>query len=917
MLRRLLGLRADDRRVALIGFSTLVLIMAAHAMLETARDTLFLMRLPAESLPFCYLGIAALAVGAARLNQKLPARWDKRRVLAATLVIAGAITFGLWFVIGGGTERSLYVLYIWSGLAATVTVVQTWLMMGDYVTVSQAKRVFAVIGAGAVFGATLGSFVAERVIVLMDPRDLVLDAGLTFVAAALVPLLSMRHKRAHAAATTSRLRTRQVPMGVGMIRSQPYLRRLLLLVLLSTIVLTGSDYVFKTVVTQELAADELPLFFARFYLGLNFLALLIQLFLSSLLLRVLGVSRALLVLPVLMLFGIAGVGAGSAMISVLLLKGADGSLRHSVHRTATEVLYLPLPSDVRERFKAIIDALGQRGGQAVASIAILGAVYVGAGPQHLAMALGLLITLWVIALLDIKRHYLDLFRGNLREGTIETRAGLTELDLHSLEALVGALNSESDPEVLAALDLFHKHQRMRLVPVLLLYHPSNAVVLRSLELFVEAGRDDFGPVARRLLRSDDGEVRAAALRALASLSVDEGLLRSALEDPEPLVHTTALVGLVSRLGHDDAELSADLERHLCDPSGEVRRSMATAIRYQKDPSFADALVALADSPERDVRTEVARAMTAIPDSKYLDHLMPMLADSRLRPEARKAILAVGPVALYFLDEALWDDSLPRRVRRHIPRSISRFEPAAAGEILLAHLSDEEDEVVRFKILRGLGRLRAESPDLALDERALREMCRRFLRRMIQVLSLRLAIEAAHADDPSRKTRGGELLRGILAEKEETILERIFRVLGLLHPNEDFELIYRGLTRRGRRGRAQSRELLDHVLRGEIRAALLALVDDAPDADRLAKAEAATGYAQSPPSYEHLLLTMLEDSSEAVQSVAAYHIGELGLSELADELREAGAQSESFLGEVVERALSALGASRLEKDPHAA
>jgi HEAT repeat protein len=617
------------------------------------------------------------------------------------------------------------------------------------------------------------------------------------------------------------------------------------------------------------------------------------------------------------MFGVAGVGAGSALISVLLLKGADGSLRHSVHRTATEVLFLPLPSDVRERFKAVIDALGQRGGQAVASLAILGAVYIGAGSRHLAMALGLLITIWIVALLDIKRHYLDLFRGNLREGMIATRVGLSDLDLHSLEALVAALSSESDAEVLAALDLFHRHHRVRLVPVLVLYHPSTAIVLRALELFAEAGREDFGPVARRLLRSDDGEIRAAALRALASLGVDEGLLRSALADKEPLVHTTSLVGLLSRIGHDDSDLSADLERHLRDESAEVRRAMASAIRYQKDAGFADALLVLAESPERDVRLEVARAMTAIPNSRYLHALVEMLADSRLRPEARKAIVATGPVALYYLDEALWDTSLPRRVRRHLPRTISRFPPAEAAEVLAAHLSEEVDEAVQFKILRGLGRLRAENPTLVLDDSALEVMCRRFLQRMIQVLSLRLAVDEAHAEDPSRKTRGGVLLRDILVEKERTLLERIFRVLGLLYTEEDFELIFRGLTRRGRSGRAQGRELLDYALRGEIRGALLALVDDAPDAERLAAAEAATGFSQPRPTYERLLSTMLEDSSEAVQAVAAHHIAELGLTGLAEELRAVGSKSERFLGEVVERALSALDVSHLGEDPHAA
>ena len=615
-------------------------------------------------------------------------------------------------------------------------------------------------------------------------------------------------------------------------------------------------------------------------------------------------------------FGVAGVGAGSALISVLLLKGADGSLRHSVHRTATEVLYLPLPADVRERFKVIIDAVGQRGGQAVASLAILGAVYLGAGTAHLAMALGLLITVWLLALLDIEQHYVQLFRGNLRAGTIDTRIGVTALDLHSLEALIGALNSEDDQEVLGSLELLEHHQRSALVPVLLLFHPSSKVVLRTLELFAAAGRRDHSSIARRLLKSDVREVRAAALRALATLDVDDECLRDALDDEDPLMHATALVGLLARANRDNDDLAKDFASHLHDPDAEVRLALARAIRYQREPRFAAALVELAKSPEREVRHEVARAMLALPDSRYLDSLLPMLAESRLRPEARKAIVAIGPVAIYFLDEALWDTALPRRIRRHIPRTINRFEATKAAEILMNHLSAEEDGAVRFKILRGLGRLRAEIPELELDNDVLRALTRKTIERAIEVLAFRLAVDAAHAEDPARRTAGGELLSGILREKEQNALERTFRLLGLLHPFEDFELLYRGLTRRGLRGRAQSRELLEHVLRGSERAAVLALFDDFSDRERLAAAEAATGFVAPTPAYEDLLVTMLDDSSEAVQSVAAYHIAELGLDGLADQLRQAGQRSERFLGEVVNRALAMLATEPDMESPHA-
>ena len=76
---------------------------------------------------------------------------------------------------------------------------------------------------------------------------------------------------------------------------------------------------------------------------------------------------------------------------------------------------------MRSHCKSLIDAVGQRGGQALASLAILGAMFVGARPIHLAAAVAVVGIAWIVAVLGIKKLYLELFRSHLRYGAIETR----------------------------------------------------------------------------------------------------------------------------------------------------------------------------------------------------------------------------------------------------------------------------------------------------------------------------------------------------------------------------------------------------------------------------------------------------------------------------------------------------------------
>ena len=249
--------------------------------------------------------------------------------------------------------------------------------------------------------------------------------------------------------------------------------------------------------------------------------------------RAIGLHRVLWILPALVFVGASGVALGGGLVAALLLKGADGSLRNSVHRTGSELLYLPLADGVRARAKPLIDIVGQRGGQALASLLILSENVLARGDVVLAGASAAVSLVWIAWVADLKGLYLDVFRAALREGTLRPAVDLPPVDLVSLETLFGALNSADDHEVLAAMDLLAEEGRARLIPALILYHPSQRVVLRALELFALDGRADFLPVAERLMRHADAEIRAAALRARTRVRPDEALLRAAGVGPEP------------------------------------------------------------------------------------------------------------------------------------------------------------------------------------------------------------------------------------------------------------------------------------------------------------------------------------------------------------------------------------------------
>jgi HEAT repeat protein len=883
--------------------------------LETARDALFLARLPPSQLPWVYMAMAALAIGISQF-QGVTRRgaWS----LPLLLLFFAGTTLGFWFFGSFDDPWTLRALYVWTGLVGTLAGLQFWLVVGELYTVTQAKRLYKLVGAGSVLGAVAGGALARAVAANFPASVLVLASAAALAVTAMGPALLVGGAagavRSVAPAHGSGLGFAPLLQSLVLLRRHLYVRSLAGLVLISTVALTLADYVFKSTVARAVPAAELGTFLATYYMVLNVVALAVQVLLMGWVLRIFGLHRALWALPVLLFVGAVGMVFGGGLAAALLMKGADGSLRHSLHRTSTELLFVPLPDSLRARARPLIDVLGQRGGQALASMLILSQVGLGRGRGFLAALAAALCVAWVAWATDLKKHYLELFRAALREGMLGRGAELPELDLASLETLFSALNSQNDAEVVGAMDLLADEGRGHLIPALILYHPSSIVVLRALELFSRGGRTDFMPVAARLRDHAEPEVRAAALRAQYAVQRDEPALRAALADRSTLVRATALVGLFS-LGRATDEDRRALEELRASGSREERRALAEAIRLQPSPVFEELLVRLAEDPDEQVQSLAAAAMGALRSPRFLPVLLPMVAERDVRRAAREALLAIGPPALQFLDESLGDQHLPHELRRHLPRTISRFPAREAAPVLLRHLTIETDGMVRFKILRGLGRIAAEHPEVPLDRDVLRAATARTLEAAFRLAHWRAVLRAGRWQDERRATRGHELLVAMLKDKEVHTRERVFRLLGLQHRDEDFESIYRGLNNRNPKVRAGSREFLENLLEPPLRDAVLALIEEGDEPDRLAGA--GPYYQPRPLQYVDVLAAILDGGGESLRCIAAHHVGELGLQELRPRL-EALTRGASglFVRQVVWRALQLLGDGTLAQGVHA-
>jgi ATP/ADP translocase len=876
------------RRSALAPAAVLFAILVAHALLETARDALFLARLGPDRLAWAYLAMACAALLAVAGVRRWGGGRDPRRMLLAFLGFAIAGT-SLLAVVIATARPAVFVLYVWTGLVATLVVPAFWTVIDRSLRVAEAKQVFGAIGAGGVLGAMVGSAIAGGLGRVVAAPVLVTAGALAFVAAAVTAFALM--PRVGAAEPAPRRRRAEVLSRA----SQRYVRLLIVVELVSMVALTFGDLVFKRILADRLPAGDLAWVFGAIYTGLNLFGLTIQLLVTPRLLARWGVGNAMMVLPLVLVSTALGFALTGALIAVLALKLGDGGLRHSLHRVSSEILFLPVPAIVRDGWKPVADALGQRGGQALAALLVFGLGALGGGMRLIGAVTAVAAAVWLAAIAVTRRAYVAQFRETLKAGEIQRDVRIPELDADSRDLLTEVLASPDEVEALAALDLLARRGR---VPALVLYHPRTAVVQHALSLLEGELRSDVVRVLGHLVGHADPKIRAVALAVSSRTGYHRDRLVAAVHDPNPDVRAVALTALAAEstvagsvAGPSAGEVAAGIAALIAGGTDE-RLALARAIGHTPDPRFGPVLHELLERSERSeteagaprgtdhrepaVMREVLAVLARAPALTDPERLLALLEDPHVRGDVRRVFLALGRRGLDVLIAALDDPGTPLGVRRHLPRTISRFRTAPAARALVARLLHELDPTTEYKILRAVGRMRADDPGLVIDEAAIGG----YLRRAVADAA-RYATFADLLDAAGPVTPGAALIRELLAEKRWWAFEHAFRALGILHPRAGLRSIHDAIrgTNDARHGAAQ--EVAEAVLPAELRVPLFAVLDGVSPALRRTQLG---GLAPGPfVSYEAFIATLLTDPSESLRCVVAYHVAEHRLIGLRGDL----------------------------------
>ena len=887
ILGRLTNTRSDERTVALLMFAYSFLAMTAHNILKPVTKSKFIDQLGSDNLPYVLLASSVLIGVLMHLYSRAISRLPRQYVIPITQSALVAMLVIFWALLRTDAVWVTVALYFFGQILGVLLISQFWTLANDVYDARQAKRLFGLIGGGACLGGAGGAAITATRVEAIGSNNLLLisAAALAICAGIVLKIVRLPHVGHHLEPLDER--------GVGgreairLLAQSRHLRVLAGVVAFAAIGAAVVDQQLSMAAEATRDGDAIARLLAEVTVYLSLAGFVVQVALTSRIHRSFGIAAALLLLPI-------GLGTSATFIlltgelwAVIGARVLDTTLRYSLDKTTREVLFLPLPADLRFRAKPFIDVTMDRFAKAVAAAMILLLIHgLGLDWQQLSYASLIMTAGWVAMALVAWREYRRAFRASIVSREIAPGAIRTDVvDAPTIEALVEELSSPNEQSVLYAIDLLDALDKRNLVTPLLLQHESPRVRASTLRVIATYGSPIAGrwiPTIERMVQDEEVDVRAAALHALASFSQEDAavLLRRHLDDAEPRVVVTAAIALANSGRPEDVDAAeVALLRIVSDErrtASTARAEAATALGRIEHPRFRPLLVPLLhDSDVNVVRKAIksARALGAS-DGLFVPGLLSLLGHRALKAQAREALVGYAEAIVPLLAYALADKREQLWIRRHIPVTLALIGTAGSMDALM-HALEEPDGFLRYKAITAIERLRRENPSMLCPRQTLETVVIRETSRYYNSLTLQHNL-LRHANDGA-----ASLLGRALEDKLQRSIDRVYRLLGLLYQVDDVAAARYTIEQGERRRRAAAVEYLDNLLGGVVRRRVMPILDDTPLTEKVSYAN---GVLRSRPrDLEDTLAQLIHDDDQVIAASAIHFTARRQIASLKDDI----------------------------------
>ncbi len=375
-------------------------LTAAFVFAKTGRDALFVQGRGLFDLPKAYVGIALLSGPLAYTVLSLFKSYGPRavRILLPLATALSLIAFSTVVRPGGGVLMTLFFMFVplfW-GVIFSVS----WLLASDLLDGASRDDTasgFSLVGGAAILGGVAAAALARLAAPHVEPRAFLWFAVFGLAMASAVMAEAQRRY-------PPQMKPRDAPSDQGGNSGAPsplassYTWALVAVGSAAAVVGVLIEFRFYLAASvSEGAGRDKAAFFANYYLALNLVALVVQIWVLPRLLHRIGVGGALLVLPLALVGGVAGLAASASLVVASAVRVTEGGLKSSIHRASWEQAYLAIRRADRAATKVFVDGVALRLAEGLAALALLLWLhYIVADSDVKGVS-----TLWITALLSL------------------------------------------------------------------------------------------------------------------------------------------------------------------------------------------------------------------------------------------------------------------------------------------------------------------------------------------------------------------------------------------------------------------------------------------------------------------------------------------------------------------------------------
>jgi len=467
------NIKKDERKLVLILFVQFFAVVATSITGSSARDAFFLNLFDRSYLPLMFAVIAVTMVIVINYYKKMSEGRDIVQIISAGgLIFAGALLFiqlslGRLFSmfnagqsIEGLPEKWLIpILFVLMEVIVSLSILQFWMLAGELFDARQAKRLFSILGAGGSVAGMLAGYSLKPFVKTFGSDKLLFLTIFFILLYVSMGMMTKKYKDPVGDNKQLKRPKKETKKGKTKFKFDPYLKSIAVLIGLAAFISKIIDYQFKMTAVQTYPIqDDLIGFFGTYYMATGAATIIMQFFITGIILSRLGILAGLLFLPVSLAFGSSGFLMIPILTTVFLAKFSDQVFKFSINSASQEILWLPIAKKRKKQAKPIIDSSIRATLEGVVGILIFILVqfkFVPIGKLNLLSGIALFgILFWVWNSFRLKNGYVKSLMSAIEKRQLNLEdVEFDVTDNHIVQTIEDTLTAKDEFKQLFGIDL--------------------------------------------------------------------------------------------------------------------------------------------------------------------------------------------------------------------------------------------------------------------------------------------------------------------------------------------------------------------------------------------------------------------------------------------------------------------------------